>query len=534
VNQNDEPHRLKRVWIPLVTLLLGAGSFTALVLADALEPLQQAYIGMGILLATPLLLVVWILFLSGLRWYQRFTYLILASVAAVGVLFGLSKALRWDGSIGGSGIPRLRWIWMPSEGASLAELRVDGGKRVEIPSEKAIDYPQFLGRGRDGVVHGVRLIRGWESQPPKELWRKSIGLGWSAFAVVGGYAITQEQREDKELVVCYEVKTGKVNWKHEHDVRFQDKQGGDGPRATPTIVDGKVYTLGGTGILDCIDGATGKNLWTRDTLAENSLTNLIWGKSCSPLVFDDKVIVTGGKEKKDCLLAYDRETGKPLWKTGDDAASYSSPTLSKLGGKKQILSVNAQSVTGHDPEDGKVLWKFSWPGEMAKVSQPVPLPGDRVFVSAGYNVGCVLLQVSHASSRQWAVEPLWVGRNKMSTQFSNVVIAHNCAFGLDCRQLACIDLETGERKWKGKTYDFGQVMRVGDLIVVQAEDGDVALVECNPHEFKEVAHMPALHGKTWNNPVLSGPYLLLRNDKEVVCYQMPVQETETASRNADK
>lgn len=159
---------------------------------------------------------------------------------------------------------------------------------------------------------------------------------------------------------------------------------------------------------------------------------------------------------------------------------------------------------------------------MAKASQPVPLPGNRIFLSAGYKVGCVLLHITRGSDGQWAAEKVWVGRNKMCTQFSNVVIAHDCAFGLDCRELACIDLTTGERKWKGKTYKFGQVMLVGDLIVVQAEDGYVALVEANPDAFKELARLPALHDMTWNNPVLSGRYLLLRNDKEVVCYQMPV------------
>ena len=519
-----EPRRLKRVWMPIAILILGLGGFAALVMADALEPLQQAYIGMGIMLATPLLLVFWLLFLSGLRWRQRMLYLIVGSLGTVGLVFGLSKVLRMDGSLGGSGIPRLRWIWTETPEASLADLKVESDKQIGVYPFKETDSPQFLGRNRDGVAHGVRLARDWQAQPPKELWRKSIGLGWSSFAVAGDYAITQEQRENKELVVCYELKTGKVRWTHEHEVRLHDKQGGDGPRATPTLVEGRVYTLGGTGVLDCIDGATGKNLWTRDTLADHQLTKLIWGQSCSPLIVEDKVIVTGGLKKRDCLLAYDRETGKPLWHVGDDEASYSSPALATFDGQKQILSVNAHSVSGHDPKDGKTLWTFAWPGDMAKVSQPVPLPGNRIFLSAGYKVGCVLLQLTRGSDGQWAVETVWVGRNKMCTQFSNVVLAHDCAFGLDCRELACIDLATGERKWKGKTYQFGQVLLVGDLIVVQAEDGYVALVEANPDTFKELARLPALHDMTWNNPVLSGPYLLLRNNKEVVCYQVPVIE----------
>jgi outer membrane protein assembly factor BamB len=519
-----EPRRLKRVWMPVLTLLVGIGGMTALVMADALEPMQQFWIIVGIVFGVPLLMAFWALFLSGIRWWQRFALLIVGALVGAGLVYGATQVLEEDGSISGSGIPRFRWKWTPAVEAKLADLKVESKSGIDLTATKDTDYPQFLGRDRDGVAHGVRLARDW-ARPPKELWRKSIGLGWSAFAVVGDYAVTQEQREDKELVVCYELKTGKVRWKHEHDARWLDKQGGDGPRATPTIVDGRVYTVGGTGILDCIDGATGKNIWTRDTLTENGLSNTIWGKSNSPLVFDDKVIVTGGKEKKDSLLAYRKDDGKPLWTAGEDDASYASPALATLAGKKQILIVNNYSVTGHDPDDGKILWNFPWPDGIAKASQPVPLPNDRVFLSAGYDVGCVLLHVTRGSDGQWSAEPLWATRS-MRTQFSNVVITRNCAFGLDSRILTCVDLATGERKWKGERFDFGQVLLVGDLLIVQAEKpGDVVLVEANPNEFKELGRFSALKDKTWNNPVLSGPYLLVRNDREAVCYQLPVEKS---------
>ncbi len=525
--ETTQPRRLKRLWMPAATLLLGGGGFAAIVLTDALEPVLQFHILSGIILATPLLLIVWMLFFSGLRWWQRFALLIGASAAVAGILFGLGQVLEFNGSLSGSGVPRLKWKWTPRTEASLEDLRVEPTaaevKGVELTADKDTNYPQFLGRDRDGVVHGVRLARDWKAHPPKELWRRKIGLGWSAFAVAGDYAVTQEQRGDQELVVCYELKTGKVRWKHGHEARFHDKQGGDGPRATPTLAEGRVYTLGGTGILDCLDAATGDNLWSHDTLAENNLTNVIWGKACSPLVLDDKVIVTGGREKGPSLLAYHKDTGKPLWKAGTDDASYSSPALATLAGKRQILSVNAHSVTGHDPTDGKVLWDFSWPSDWAKASQPVPLSGDRVFLSAGYGVGCVLLHITRDADGAWKLETLWQNRN-MRTQFSNVVMAHDRAFGLDDRYLACIDLQTGERKWKGERYKFGQVLLVGDLLLVQAEEGYVALVEANPDEFRELGRLPALPSMTWNNPVLSGPYLLVRNDKEAVCYQMPVEE----------
>jgi outer membrane protein assembly factor BamB len=509
--------------MPAAILVLGIGGMTALVMADALEPVLQFWIMMGIIFGTPLLLAFWALGFSGVRWWQRFALLLVGGLLGAGLVYGATQTLDFAGSISGSGIPRLKWKGTPTVEVKLADLQIEPKSDIEFATIEDTDYPQFLGRDRNGVVHGVRLSRDWQTRPPKELWRRSIGLGWSAFAVVGDYAVTQEQREDKELVVCYELKTGKPRWKHEHDVRLHDKQGGDGPRATPTVVGNRVYTLGGTGILDCLDAATGKNLWSRDTLAENGLTNVIWGKSCSPLIVEDKVIVTGGKEKHDSLLAYHKDTGEPLWKAGDDDASYSSPALATLAGQKQILCVNAHSVTGHDPKDGTILWKFDWPAEWAKASQPVPLPGDRVFLSAGYGVGGVLLHLKRGSDGQWSAEQVWANR-KMRTQFSNVVLARDCAFGLDDRVLACVDVQTGEQKWKGERYGFGQVLLVGDLIVVQAEEGFVALVEADPNEFKELARLPALNSMTWNNPVLSGPYLLVRNDKEAVCYEMPVEK----------
>ena len=523
----DQPRRLKRLWMPLATLLLGGLGAAGIVLADVIEPHVQFFAVALIILVTPLLLASWLMFFSGLRWGHRFALLGCAVVLLAGAGFGLSQVLRHEGSVSGTGVPRFVWAWTPPRAeASLADLAIghkgEGAGEVDLSVKEDTNYPQFLGRDRDGIARGVRLARDWKARPPEELWRQSIGLGWSAFAVVGDYALTQEQRGDKELVVCYELKTGKPRWTHEHEVRFRDSQGGDGPRATPTVVGDRVYTAGGTGILDCIDGRTGKNLWTHDTLAENNLPNLIWGKACSPLVFDDKVIVTGGMEKGPSLLAYQKDTGELLWKGGEDGAAYSSPALATVAGTRQILSVNAHSVTGHDPKSGKVLWSFDWPSDWAKASQPVPLPGDRVFVSAGYGVGCVMLHLTKNSDGTLSAETLWHNRN-MRTQFSNVVITRNCAFGLDDRWLACIDLDTGERKWKGERYEYGQVLLAGDVLIVQAEKGDVALVEANPDEFKELGRIPALKNKTWNNPALAGPYLLVRNDEEAICFELPLR-----------
>ncbi len=218
-----------------------------------------------------------------------------------------------------------------------------------------LNVPQFFGPNRDGIVTNARLSHDWKSAPPQQLWRQPIGAGWSAFAVVGGRAYTQEQRGETECVTCYNLLTGRLIWIHSDPVHFSQWQSGDGPHATPTVYQGNVFTMGATGILNCLDLETGWPLWSHHVLAENDLPNLTWGMSASPLVFDNTVVVTGGQSKGPTVLAYRRSDGKPLWRAGTDKSSYASPILTTLAGWRVILSCNAASLTAHDPASGEIL-----------------------------------------------------------------------------------------------------------------------------------------------------------------------------------
>jgi outer membrane protein assembly factor BamB len=257
-------------------------------------------------------------------------------------------------------------------------------------------------------------------------------------------------------------------------------------------------------------------------LKENNLANLEWGVSASPLVFDEAVVVTGGETRGPTLLAYRRTNGESLWQSGKDKTSYSSPVLTTLAGRQVVLSFNAASLTAHDPATGEMLLNHSWSvAGIPKAAQPIVVPGDRVFLSAGYGAGCVLLQIKAGADNQLVATQLWKNLH-MKNQFNSIAARDGYFYGLDDGLLACVEIETGERKWKGGHYGSGQTLLVDDLVLVQTEGGGVALAEARPDCFNELGRLEALEGKTWNHPTLAGRYLLVRNDQEAACYELPV------------
>ena len=502
--------------------------------------------------AAVLLLLVWFLFLTGVPWRIKGAVAAVA-VAAPAVLFAFFD-ISFTGDMAIIFVPRA-W-WAGSREAALPHIsgltRADGPAVAVRPE----DFPQFMGPERLGVVRGARLERDWAAHPPREIWRKKIGLGWGAFAVAGPFlsremradaalafgwgvmavpgqvAVTQEQRVGEELVVAYGGDDGEVLWAHAHPARFSEPMGGDGPRATPTLWGGKVFALGATGVLDCIDAGTGRPEWSVDTLPTNNAKNLQWGKSCSPLVVEDLglVVVSLGEGGDGALAAYDVKSGDRKWVGGDsvtDKASYSSPMLLTLGGERQIVSMNAATATGHDPKTGAILWRHALPGAPpARASQPIPLSGDRLLLLCGYSTPGVLLKVKRDGD-QWSTDEEYQTM-KMQTKFTTAVVRDQYAYGLDDGALACLDLENGQQKWKvgarggPDRVGHGQVLLADDLLLVQAEQpGDVLLVEASPDGFHKLGVIHAFKEKTWNNPALAGNHLFVRNDREAACYEVP-------------
>jgi outer membrane protein assembly factor BamB len=413
------------------------------------------------------------------------------------------------------------------------------------------DYPRFLGNGYWAEVEGVQLDHDWQTHPPELVWRHEIGAGWSGFAIVGNYAVTQEQRGDEEIVACYRVDNGELVWTHADKTRFdpadfQGGLGGIGPRSTPTIHDGKIFTQGATGIVNCLDARTGKVLWSHDTAQETGADVIIWGKSGSPLVAGDMVLVSVGAPNDETLrddyhsslVAYDLETGDVRWAAGNRQASYASPLVTTLAGERQIVMLNEKFLTGHRIADGTVLWEFPWASEddsTATTTQPIPFSHDRLLLTKGYGVGSSLLKISQNAEGKFAAEPLWEPPIKrvMKTKFANPVVRDGYVYGLDDVLLSCIDVETGKVRWKKRRtpeFGHGQILLVGDVILVLSETGELALVEVSPDEYRELASIQALDSAdtTWNTPAFAPPYLIVRNSREVACYRLPLIGSEAS------
>jgi outer membrane protein assembly factor BamB len=381
-------------------------------------------------------------------------------------------------------------------------------------------WTDFRGARRDGVyTEAAPVTLPWPSEGPRRLWKQPVGEGYASFVSASGRVFTIEQRRHQEVVAAYDIDTGRELWTHAWDAMFSERMGGDGPRATPAWRDGRIYALGAAGELRCLRDSDGMLVWRRDILRDNQASNLPWGMSAAPLVVDDKLIVLPGGAGGRSVVAYHKDTGERLWNALDDPQAYTAPMVVTRLGVRQLVVVTAQRMVGLAIGDGALLWEYPWVTDYGvNASQPIPVGDDRLFLSAGYGHGAAVVELSRDGDR-WRTRTVWQN-TRMKNQFSSSVLHEGHVYGLDQAILACIDVATGDLKWKGGRYGFGQLLLANGHLVVLTERGELALVRATPESHQELGLVPAIEGKTWNHPALAEGRLLVRNAREMAAFDL--------------
>ena len=489
-------------------------------------------------LATLLMWIFWAFFLAKLRWLGLL-------ILVVPTVFLTLFMPNFSGDMKISGWKPRFW----KSAVNFVEVKSKDNPGIDLQTTSSTDFPQFLGVNRNGVVDGLRLSKNWSQSPPKILWKQPVGEGWSGFAAVNGFAITQEQRESEECVTCYDVRTGELKWIYSSHRRNEDTMalGKVGPRATPTIHQGMVYATSGTGVLDCLDGSTGTLVWSVDIPQlvgikqvpnKNSRgldytmedSNLMWGRSCSPLVFEEKVIVTAGGPTIDpdnqtvTLIAVDKKTGAEIWRGGNRMVAYGSPSLATLLSKPQLLLVAENRAVGHDLESGAELWSHERPGISnadANCSQVTPVTDSKLILSKGYGLGGELIELKDIDGKI-QVSPIHKDSRILKTKLTSPVMYQGHAYSLSDGYLECTEAETFQRKWKQRgRFGNGQLLLVGDKLLVHSEDGLLLLVAADPAGYQEYGSIKTINGICWNTICLSGNHLLVRSELEAACLELP-------------
>ncbi len=384
----------------------------------------------------------------------------------------------------------------------------------------------FRGPNRDGIYAQQAIATNWPKDGLPKLWRQPIGGGYASFSIAEGRAYTIEQRREDEVVTAYDVQNGRELWTHKWQAKFEEGIAGEGPRATPTYDDDKVYAIGGRGEFRCLEADTGKLVWKHDIIIENGGEVLTYGISASALIVDDKVVVNAGGSRDKSVIAYDKKKGAVIWHAQEDKQSYTSPILVTLAGRPQIVNVAFSRVMGLAPENGKLLWQYPWRvlSEQTPTAQPIIIGTNRLVMSGGYGTGCMALELATTAN---GIEPRMLWRTKnLKNKFTSSIFWNGYIYGLDEDILTCLDAPTGERKWKDGRYGYGQILltvnpQTKDAhLIVLTSSGELALVKANPNAFEELARFQAIEGKTWNYPAIADGKIFVRNAVEMACYDI--------------
>ncbi len=380
------------------------------------------------------------------------------------------------------------------------------------------DWPQWRGPNQDGISRETDLAQSWPQGGPKVLWRLPLAGGFSSVVVAGNVACTIHGTEEGEFVVAVGCEEGSVLWKTRIGNLFVDEEYGSGPRATPTIADGRVYAMGGSGALACLDVKTGQQLWGFNLVEKFGTENAEFGASASPVIAGDKLIVVAGKSQGKSLVCLDKNTGEAVWTALDDKAGYATPVVFDVGGTPVLAVFTAKALVAVRLEDGRELWRHPWETTMDQnVATPVCQDG-KVFVSSRNSTGSTLFQFSFDAGTLKA-EPLWESRD-MKNYLSTCVLVDGYLYGFNATRLTCLDLQSGEARWRQSGFNKGSLIAADKRLIILGERGELALAEATPEEYRELSKIQLFDCITWIVPALADGRLYVRSDAELVCLDL--------------
>jgi outer membrane protein assembly factor BamB len=388
------------------------------------------------------------------------------------------------------------------------------GSALEAPD----DWPQWRGPNRDGISRETGLLKNWPKEGPKVLWRAPSGEGYAAIVIAKGRGYTMIGQSGNEFLICFDPANGKEVWRLKTDGIFYNDQG-NGPRSTPVVDGDFVFGLSGNGKLHAANVKDGKAVWSHDLSGEYGGKIPTWGISTTPLVEGEMLIVDVGGKSGHSVMAFDKRSGKVLWKSESDTPGYSAPIAITVSGVRQVLVFTGSGLVSVAPADGKFFWRYDWETRYdVNAATPVFIPPDKIFISSGYGKGAALLQ-TQAGNGKATMQEVWKSR-EMKNHFSSSILHNNYLYGFDDAFLTCLDIASGQPKWQQRGFNKGSLLYADGHLIVLGEYGNLALVEATPAGYKEKASVQVLKGKSWTMPTLANGKLYLRNQSEMLCLEV--------------
>ena len=393
------------------------------------------------------------------------------------------------------------------------------------------EWPQYRGPNHDGSTT-EKIATAWPTKAVKIAWKTKTPNGFSSFAVSGGQAFTVYTRQGKETLVALDAKSGREKWHatlnpadYGHNggnAGTRDNSGGDGPRSTPSVDGNRVYVLSSDLLLLCADTQTGKTIWKHDILKEFGGESIKWENAASPLI-DGDLVFAGGGGAGQSLLAFDKTTGKVVWKTGSEIITHATPVVANIHGVRQVIFFTRDGLVSLECKKGTQLWKQSYKFAVSTAASPI-VSGNLIFCSAGYGVGGGVYRIMHQAGK-WSTDEVWriPGNAHVANHWSTPVLKDGHLYGMFSFKkygdgpLKCVEMATGKIKWEQEGFGAGNVILVDGNLLALTDFGELVLVDGNSTKYRELARMKALTGKCWSTPIVSGGRIYARSTQEATC-----------------